>query len=252
MKLLVFHLQLTVILASLIVSGCSGGDPKTAEASETAEHQASPQENGEESYFGARFKEGKGVELSPEMKASIKLEASEVGEKTLQGEVTLSLQVISTDPFQTIAQVTEDVRSSLKIGTVLSLKETGETARVTKLSTGSLTGDIEALVEVDSKNGAAVKIGDVLTSTLAKGSAKAVTAVPASALLQTTTGTYVYVVNGKHYLRTEVKTGRRQGEFVEVTDGLYAGDEVVKQPVNLFWYTELQALRGGKACADGH
>jgi hypothetical protein len=39
---------------------------------------------------------------------------------------------------------------------------------------------------------------------------------------------------------------------VQITDGLYAGDQVVVQPVMSLWLAELQSLRGGKACADGH
>jgi hypothetical protein len=35
---------------------------------------------------------------------------------------------------------------------------------------------------------------------------------------------------------------------VEIKDGLYAGDQVVLQPVMSLWLTELAAVKGGQAC----
>lgn len=82
--------------------------------------------------------------------------------------------------------------------------------------------------------------------------AQTVAVIPASSLLKTVTGNYVYVMNGKHYLRTQVTTSRIDGHTAHITEGLFPGDEVVTKAVNNLWYAELQALRGGKACADGH
>jgi multidrug efflux pump subunit AcrA (membrane-fusion protein) len=72
-----------------------------------------------------------------------------------------------------------------------------------------------------------------------------VLAVPRSALLDAATGTFVYVVNGDHYLRTPVKTEARSADFVEITDGLYAGDVVVVSPVEQLWLAELRLTKGG-------
>ena len=52
-------------------------------------------------------------------------------------------------------------------------------------------------------------------------------------------------------MRAPVKLGVVNHEFAEVTDGLYAGDQIVVQPVMTLWMAELQSLRGGKACTDG-
>lgn len=76
--------------------------------------------------------------------------------------------------------------------------------------------------------------------------------IPVSSLLNTVTGKYVYVVNGSYYLRTKIETGSISEQNIQVLDGLFPGDEIVVRPVNSLWYAELQALRGGKACADGH
>ena len=82
--------------------------------------------------------------------------------------------------------------------------------------------------------------------------AGSVTTVPASALLKTAEGSFVYTVNGQFYVRTPVKTGLANDKLVEITDGLYSGDQIVTTPVMSLWMAELQVLRGGKACTCGH
>ena len=98
------------------------------------------------------------------------------------------------------------------------------------------------------------KIIALQTTEVEEGSngSQTITIIPASSILKTVTGTYVYVVNGKFFLRTLIKTKKSDGSHLEVLDGLFSGDEIVVQPVNTLWYTELQALRGGKACTEGH
>ena len=49
-------------------------------------------------------------------------------------------------------------------------------------------------------------------------------------------------------MRTPVKVGASSADFVEIKDGLYAGDQVVLQPVMSLWLTELAAVKGGQAC----
>ena len=52
-----------------------------------------------------------------------------------------------------------------------------------------------------------------------------------------------------------VTPGRRGAsvcDFAEITEGLYAGDQIVTSPVNTLWMAELQILRGGKSCTCGH
>jgi multidrug efflux pump subunit AcrA (membrane-fusion protein) len=88
--------------------------------------------------------------------------------------------------------------------------------------------------------------------TVPNGSEKTVVSIPRSALLQTAEGNFVYTVSGNRFVRTTIKIGARNDKFVEVVDGLYAGDQVVVKPVMTLWLAELQAIRGGKACADGH
>jgi len=75
-----------------------------------------------------------------------------------------------------------------------------------------------------------------------------VASIPRSALLSCSEGYFVYTVSGEHLVRTAVKVGGGNDAFVEITDGLYSGDEVVLQPVMSLWMTELAAVKGGQAC----
>ena len=74
---------------------------------------------------------------------------------------------------------------------------------------------------------------------------EAVAAIPQSALLRTTEGSFVYAVNGDAYFRTAVKTGAEVDGWIEITDGLLAGDQVVTRPVETLWLIELRATKGG-------
>ena len=74
------------------------------------------------------------------------------------------------------------------------------------------------------------------------------TGVLAGALLQCSDGYSVFTVSGEHLVRTPVKVGVANTDRVEITDGLYSGDQVVLQPVMSLWMTELAAVKGGQAC----
>ena len=109
-------------------------------------------------------------------------------------------------------------------------------------------GDFEVTVQTS----APMEAGAVIPATFRLPAGDAVTAIPNSALLTTAEGTFVYAKNDEFYIRTPVKVGAASGEHVEITDGLYTGDEIVTTPVMSLWLAELQVLRGGKACTCGH
>ena len=242
--------EVTVFLTAILCLGlqsCGNDERQKAHASEPG-----PADNSAKELFGARFKEGKGVELAEEMKRSLQLETAEVTEEALSVEAELKLHVFSVTPvIEASANLDDRLAQTLKVGAELQLAPSGGSAKLKKLSSRFLSGDLEGTFEISS-SGEASRIGDTLTARLPPTSSEAVAVIPASALLETVSGTFVYVVNGKHFIRTAVKTGRSASGQIEITDGLYAGDEVVKTPVKSLWYAELQALRGGTACADGH
>jgi hypothetical protein len=76
--------------------------------------------------------------------------------------------------------------------------------------------------------------------------------IPLSAVVDTAEGKHVFVGNGQRWLRTAVTLGAVSGEAVDVTDGLLEGDVIVVAGGRYLWLAELQAIKGGVGCADGH
>ena len=91
-------------------------------------------------------------------------------------------------------------------------------------------------------------MGAYVEAVVPAGKAETVVAIPASALLKTAEGNFVYTVSGDRLLRAEVKVGEINNDIVDVKDGLYAGDQIVVNPVMTLWMAELQSIRGGKSC----
>jgi hypothetical protein len=81
---------------------------------------------------------------------------------------------------------------------------------------------------------------------------KGATAIPATALVRTVKGDFVYVVNGEWFLRTPVKLSANDSSHFAVEEGLYEGDKIVTRGARELWLAELQAINGGVGCADGH
>jgi hypothetical protein len=125
--------------------------------------------------------------------------------------------------------------------------------RIVALKRGieAANGQVEVLVSGDVPKDPG-ELGRFVRVRVALGGAATVTCIPREALFRTTEGDFVYTLSGDHYMRAPVKLGVVNDDRAEVTDGLYAGDRIVVRPVMALWLAELQSLRAGKACADGH
>ena len=230
MKLLLI-LSLIVTAAALTSCSESAASPSTAQAPEN----------------GAQFKEGKGVALTALMAQSIRLQTAEVQEEKIAPAFTLSLQAMQRGT-EASGWLTADQAARVQPGMEVEIGTAkGSVLRIEKAAYATL-GDFEVTVQT----AAPIEAGSAITATFRFPAGDAVTAIPKAALLTTAEGTFVYAKNDEFYLRTPVKVGARNGDHVEITDGLYAGDEVVTTPVMALWLAELQVLRGGKACTCGH
>lgn len=76
--------------------------------------------------------------------------------------------------------------------------------------------------------------------------------LPAPALLRTSEGAFVFAQNGQRWLRTQVRVSAESAGMAEIADGLLEGDVVAVAGVWDLWLAELQAIKGGVGCADGH
>jgi hypothetical protein len=224
-----------IVFTAAALSSCS-----ESAASPSTEHTTAPEN-------GAQFKEGKGVALTTLMMKSIGLQTAEVEEEKIAPAFTVSLQAMQRGT-EASGWLTADQAARVQPGMEVELGTAkGSVLRVEKAAYATL-GDFEVTVQT----AAPIEPGSAITATFRFPAGDAVTAIPAKALLTTPEGTFVYAKNDEFFLRTPVKVGTASGDHVEITDGLYTGDEIVTTPVMSLWLAELQVLRGGKACTCGH
>lgn len=199
---------------------------------------------------GAQFKKGQGLSLTEEMSKAIGLKVEDVGETKIAPVV--SVKVTAETPNTATGWITPEQAKSLQPGMVVELRGNSTfDGTVEKIETNPLGVMGDSAITITSTEGK-LTVGQPLTAVLRHPAGDAVAAVPTTALLKTAEGSFVYAVNGDFYVRTPVKTGATDGQSVEITDGLYAGDQIVTTPVMSLWMAELQVLRGGKACTCGH
>jgi multidrug efflux pump subunit AcrA (membrane-fusion protein) len=253
------------IVIALAIAGCGHKE------SDGHTHESGAAEPPHETEAGVTFNARKGLLVPPATAKFIGLKVADVEERTIATTLQFSAQVYraaSEARFASLQQ--ESAPTAFASGNVspadaVKLSE-GQTVSAQSATSGvSLAGRIVMLKRDQVKASGHVEVlltisdaqqslaaGAFISVSAPLGSEKNVVSVPRSALLRTTEGDFVYTVNGDHFIRAAVKLGGINHEFAEITDGLYAGDQIVVQPVMALWMAELQSIRGGKACADGH
>lgn len=221
-------------------SSCSQAD-----AAASGAHPRAPEN-------GAQFAKGQGLTLTAEMKKALALQTTDVGEDKISSAITFHLSVLKAG--EASGWLAPDQAAQVKAGAKVDLQPEeggvtlkGTVQRVEQMPFGTLS-DSEVIITPAQP----VAVGARLKAIFHAPAGDAVTAIPRSALLTTAEGTFVYAVNDAFYVRTPVKIGAANQALVEITDGLYSGDQVVTTPVMSLWMAELQVLRGGKACTCGH
>ena len=235
------NLTLAAALGSAVLAGCK----RNSTVSDA---------DGEAVVLGPQYSAKNGLLLPEDTRHSLGVRVVEVTEQKVSATLDLSLRVYQArgGGGSASGSVTPEQAKSLKSGQPVQLK-TAEghvgTGTVTRLNDEmqKATGTTEVLVEFRAAPDA-VQAGIFLQGSVALDSATNVVSIPRAALLQCSDGHSVYTVSGDHLVRTPVKIGAANADRVEITDGLYAGDQVVLQPVMSLWMTELAAVKGGQAC----
>ncbi len=227
-----------VLAATIIWNGC--GDRRRAHDDEHSEQQVTT--------VGHGFQKNRGVFVSEEIRRTIELKLGEPLERTISRRVEVAAQLYANGKATALLD-SENV-ATLTIGQRVELTATsgrsvtGTLARIDRQLERS-TGQAEALVEFTPdeslKLGSTVRVAFPL-----KGEIGIV--VPQSSLLRTGEGTFVFAVNGSHLQRTQVQTGAAEDGWMQITDGLLAGDVIATNGVQGLWCIELQATKGGSAC----
>lgn len=229
---------IALALGASLLTGC--GDKKSG-------HEEASHGEHAESEGGATFKEGHGLQLAPEVVRALALTTLEVAQRPLARTQTVTAQVYTTSAsVRAVAMIPANQAEGLTPGLRATVSPDGEaTAELASISriAEKATGQVELVFAFP--NASATSVGDTVTLALRLSADSPALVVPRSALLDTASGTFVYVVNGDAYLRTPVKTGSADADSIEITDGLYEGDTVVTAPVNQLWLTELRLTKGG-------
>jgi|APLak6261667961_1056064.scaffolds.fasta_scaffold00055_18 multidrug efflux pump subunit AcrA (membrane-fusion protein) len=222
-----------VLGSALLFTGCGKKSSDTA-GRESSEH-AEGEEGGE---TGVTYKEGRGLQLVPEVIKALDLRTVEADEREVTAELEVTAQVFATKP-KVLAS------ASLPVDRAELLRDASfEGASLVRIDTSTTTATRLADAVFALESTPSRQIGDFVQIAI-KGKPTKVLTVPRSAILDAAAGTFVYVVNGNAYLRTPVKVGARSGELVEITDGVYAGDVVVASPIEQLWLAELRLTKGG-------
>ncbi len=245
------HLFILIVVPfTLLFTGC--GQNKTAVG---VQKEGSP--------TGTLYKAGKGVMLTDEMKQILGVEVADVSERKLSKEHPFTVQVFGETHHSTTESQDHaacDARGSGLISSQTAATfQTGQPIRVRKGTNAPISGVIlskmvasnpgESEIVIGVPNAAAVfQPGDFIAANVTFPSREEVTAIPQAALLRTVEGAFVYTVNGEAYFRTPVKLGAASGGWVEILDGLLAGDQVVTKGVEGLWLIELRATKAGDAC----
>ncbi|AFY61864.1 efflux RND transporter periplasmic adaptor subunit [Synechococcus sp. PCC 6312] len=119
-----------------------------------------------------------------------------------------------------------------------------------------VAGDSRAVPVVVELNNAAGQLRpgmfvnlDILTG----ATANPVLVVPTSAVVETNDKRQiVFVENGAAYEPVEIETGRRSGDWIEITSGLFAGDLVVTERANQLYTQSLRGNKGPAGEAEAH
>ena len=247
----------TLAVLGALLAGCGH---KEGDGHTHGDHDAHGHSHGEASASGAAFKEGEGVTLSEQARRSLGVEIADVEERSLPGQIGLTVQVFREAHHHRLDTNDHsgcDVYGSGFLPTeTAALLRPGQPAQIlsgTNHSFGGMVfavqkalalGESEVIVGVSNAT-ATLKPGEFVPARIHLPRAGGAPAIPQSALLQSAGGRFVYVVNGDAYLRTPVKTGVEAGGWVEIADGLLAGDQVVTRPVQELWLIELRATKGG-------
>src|SRR5688572_9746913 len=197
------------------------------------------------------FEKGRGVRLPEEMARSLGVEIAEAAERPFRERLEVSARVYQAG--RAIATLSPDAAARLSVGEAVTLRAsdaspdviTGQLARLD--SQTATLGQVEALFEFADASGR-YPVGSSMISAFLGREQQTALAVPASAVLQGTESAFVYAVSGSHFVRTPVKVGMTNDGWVQVIDGLYAGDSVVAKACEAMWMIELCALKGGTPC----
>ena len=240
---------------SVWLMGCMAEKPSSQKEGLPEASETDPKEQ------SVSYEEGKGLLLKPETAEAIGLQFASVSKQPLPSRVELEAQVFvaagdtmpAHKPKQrsayASAMIPADQAKQLNVGDPVTLtKGTDElSGRLTKISSYPGGGGHQTSLTLEIADPKSLLyVGEFIHVAVIGPLAKKPTlSIPKAALLETITGSFVFVEREGHLLRIPIVAGTVTGDSVEITEGLTIGDKVVLAPVELIYLTELRLTKGG-------
>ncbi len=146
-------------------------------------------------------------------------------------------QIDDPDSFKLRVEVDEYYLNRVDIGQAAELdRGRNYTLTVSKIYPQVNNGQFELDLLFDGEEPNDIRRGQTLQATLTLGDSSRALLVPNGAFFQDTGGNWMFVVNdaGTEAVRRSVRLGRRNSEYIEVLDGLEAGERVITSPYSAF------------------
>lgn len=244
MKQLILHRA--ALMAAITLAGCGQkeGDGHA--------HAGTDGENAVE--VGVIYHPKKGLLIPAETAKFIGLELADVAERRVNATREIPARVFrsatTNEPRALASAVVSAADGALLwTGQAGSAATSALAATVLRLDRTQepQSGSVEVILGIEDA-GRSLSNGSFVAFRITEPATNVVTTVPRTAVLHTVEGDFVYTASEDYFVRAAVKLGRTDGEFAQITEGLYAGDKVVVRPVMSLWMTELHHVNGGDAC----
>ncbi len=155
-------------------------------------------------------------------------------------------QVDNADEFKLVADIDEFYLSRTDIGQTVSFEHNGGEylLRLSKIYPNVENGQFEIDMQFTGEAPRDLRRGQTIQAKLTLGDASEALLIPNGSFFQDTGGQWIFVASpdGNSAVKREVRLGRRNTEYIEVLDGLEAGEQVITSPYSGFRDMDLLVL----------
>ncbi len=159
-------------------------------------------------------------------------------------------QVDDADQFKLVANIDEFYLNRTDIDQTVSFEHNGREhrLRLSKIYPNVEGGQFEIDIQFTGNAPRDLRRGQTIQAKLTLGDATEALLIPNGSFFQDTGGKWIFVASpdGDSAVKREVKLGRRNTKFIEVLDGLEAGERVITSPYSGFRDMDLLVLNNSK------
>jgi HlyD family secretion protein len=173
---------------------------------------------------------------------------AEVGQNIMPGGRIGQIDI--PDQFKLQADIDEFYINRVDIGQSVSYQHNGKDykAEVKKIYPQVNDGKFQVDMEFTDKEPPELRRGQTLQAKLTLGDESEAVLIPNGSFYQDTGGNWIFVVTkeGSEAVKRNVVLGRRNSSFIEVTEGLEPGEQVVVSSYSGFSEIERLKIKGGE------